>query len=149
MGSEMCIRDSYDNGTTSANKIPSSSNGSLTCDEISGSDEEDVKAILKAKDGHLWSSERDGMQCIRVKEALEALDDTTAALEALGSWDSGRLLPLEIRSAVCAPLDSMITYLSKLSDSISKLTLSGDNTESIISAQSSSDSLMKNVGCKE
>ena len=39
--------------------------------------------------------------------------------------------------------------LAKLSDSVSKLTISGDNTASITSAQTSSNALMKNIVCKE
>jgi len=43
----------------------------------------------------------------------------------------------------------MTTYLSKLTDSVSKLSLSGDNTASITSAQTSTETLMKTVGCTE
>jgi hypothetical protein len=107
--------------------------------------------MLKAMDGHLWSSESDGMQCARVKAALEALegDDLTDAISALSSWSAGNLLPIEIRSAVCDPIASMTTYISKLADSVIKLKLSGDNTKAITNAQTSSDTLMKTVGCKE
>ena len=105
--------------------------------------------MLKAMDGHLWESERDGMQCIRVKAALEGLDDSSAAISALASWSPGNLLPDAIRDSVCDPLDSMTTYLTKLTDSVSKLTISGDNTASITNAQTSSNALMKNIGCKE
>jgi hypothetical protein len=68
---------------------------------------------------------------------------------ALASWSPGNLLPDAIRDAVCDPLDSMTTYLTKLTESVSKMTLSGDNTASITSAQTSSNALMKNIGCKE
>jgi len=91
------------------------------------------------------------MQCARVKAALEALegDDLTDAISALSSWSAGNLLPIEIRSAVCDPIASMTTYISKLADSVIKLKLSGDNTKAITNAQTSSDTLMKTVGCKE
>ena len=139
----------YDNATTSTSMVPSGD--PLACGEVSGADGTDAAAMLKAMDGHLWTSESDGMQCARVKAAIEALDSgQNAVLVKLATWASaGGLLPTEIRSAVCDPLTSMTTYLSKLSDSASKLTLSGDNTASITSAQTSSDTLMKNVGCKE
>ena len=139
----------YDNATTSTSTIPSGS--PLTCGEVSGADGTAAAAMLKAMDGHLWSSESDGMQCARVKAALEALegDDLTDAISALSSWSAGNLLPIEIRSAVCDPIASMTTYISKLADSVSKLKLSGDNTKAITNAQTSSDTLMKTVGCKE
>ena len=139
----------YDNATTSTSMVPSGD--PLACGEVSGADGTDAAAMLKAMDGHLWTSESDGMQCARVKAAIEALDSgQNAVLVKLATWASaGGLLPTEIRSAVCDPLTSMTTYLSKLSDSASKLTLSGDNTASITSAQTSSDTLMKTVGCKE
>ena len=139
----------YDNATTSTSKIPSGDD--LSCNEVSGSDGSDAVAMLKAMDGHLWDAERDWMQCNRVKAALEELsgDNLTTAVAALSSWSSGNLLPVSIRGAVCDPLDSMTTYLSKLSDSLTNLTLSGDSTKSISSAQTSSNALMKNIGCLE
>ena len=141
----------YDNATTSTTTTPGGSAGSLTCTVVSGASNTDAAAMLKAMDGHLWSSERDGMQCARVKAALEALegDDLTDAISALSSWSAGNLLPIEIRSAVCDPITSMTTYISKLSASASKLTLSGDNTKAITNAQTSSNTLMETIGCKE
>ncbi|MDP6320546.1 MAG: hypothetical protein QF711_08390, partial [SAR324 cluster bacterium] len=76
-------------------------------------------------------------------------DDLSTAVLALASWSAGNLLPDAIRDAVCDPLDSMTTYLTKLTNSASKLTISGDNTASITNAQTSSNALMKNIGCKE
>ena len=139
----------YDNATTSTSKSPSGN--PLTCGAVNGADDTAAAAMLKAMDGHLWSSERDGMQCARVKAALEALegDDLTDAISALSSWSAGNLLPIEIRSAVCDPITSMTTYISKLSASVSKLSLSGDNTKAITSAQTSSNTLMETIGCKE
>ena len=137
----------YDNATTSTSKIPGGN--PLSCAAVSGADGADASAMLKAMDGHLWESERDGMQCIRVKAALDGLDDSSSAILALASWSPGNLLPDAIRDEVCDPLDSMTIYLTKLSDSVSKLTISGDNTASITSAQTSSNALMKNIGCKE
>ncbi|MFL2739452.1 MAG: hypothetical protein ACJ0DJ_11850 [bacterium] len=137
----------YDNATTSSSKTPSGN--PLSCPAVSGADGADASAMLKAMDGHLWESERDGMQCIRVKAALEGLDDSSAAISALASWSPGNLLPDAIRDEVCDPLDSMTIYLTKVTDSVSKLTISGENTASISNAQTSSNALMKNIGCKE
>jgi|TARA_B110000914_G_scaffold169915_1_gene150540 hypothetical protein len=140
----------YDNATTSSSGIPSGN--PLACAEVSGADGTAAAAMLKAMDGHLWDSERDGMQCARMKVAIEALSgsDQAAALIELATWGSaGGLLPTSIRTAVCDPLVSMTTYLGKLTDSVSKLTLSGDNTKAITNSQTSSDTLLKTVGCKE
>jgi hypothetical protein len=141
----------YDNATTSTSTTPGGSAGSLTCTQVTGWDGTAAAAMLKAMDGHLWTSERDGMQCARVKAALEALegDALTAAILALSSWSAGNLLPSEIRSAVCDPLVSMTTYLTNLSANVIKLSLSGDNTAAITNAQTSSDTLMITVGCKK
>ena len=142
----------YDNATTSTTTTPGGSAGSLTCTEVTGADGTDAAAMLVAMDGHLWSSERDGMQCNRMKSAIDALSgsEQTAVLLELATWASaGGLLPTAIRTAVCDPLESMTTYLSKLTDSVSKLSLSGDNTASITSAQTSTETLMKTVGCTE
>ena len=142
----------YDNKTTSTTTSPGGSAGSLTCTEVSGADGTDAVALLKAMDGHLWTSERDAMQCARMKSAIDALSelDQAAVLIELATWASaGGLLPTAIRSAVCDPLSSMTTYLTKLLASISKLSLSGDNTKAITNAQTSSNTLMKAVGCKE
>jgi hypothetical protein len=143
----------YDNATTSTTTTPGGSAGSLTCTEVSGAGGTDAAAMLKPMDGHLWSSERDGMQCARMKGAINAISGSSAqaaVLVELATWASaGGLLPTSIRSAVCDPIVSMTTYISKLSDSVSKLSLSGDNTKAITNAQTSSNTLMKTVGCKE
>ena len=76
--------------------------------------------------------------------------DKNAVLVELKNWASaGGLLPLAIRTATCDPLASLLTYLSKLTDSVSKLTLSGDNTKVITDAKTSTNTLLKQVGCKE
>ena len=143
----------YDNATTSTTTTPGGSAGSLTCTEVSGAGGTDAAAMLKPMDGHLWSSERDGMQCARMKGAINAISGSSAqaaVLVELATWASaGGLLPTSIRSAVCDPIVSMTTYISKLSASVSKLSLSGDNTKAITNAQTSTNTLMKTVGCKE
>ena len=140
----------YDNATTSSSGIPSGN--PLACSEVSGADSADAAAMLKAKDGHLWASERDGIQRARMKVVIEGLSvsDQSSVLIELATWESvGGLLPTAIRTVVCDPLVSMTTYLGKLTDSVSKLTLSGDNTKAITDSQTSSDTLLKTVGCKE
>ena len=138
----------YDNATTATALVPSGN--SLTCSEVDGADGSEAQAMLKAMDGHLWNTERNAVQCQLMKTAIESLSDSTEVIEELATWASeGGLLPSAIRTAVCDPVDSLITYLSKLTDSVSKLTLSGDNTEAITDAQTSTDTLLKDVGCKE
>ena len=138
----------YDNATTATAIVPSGE--SLTCSEVDNADGTDAQAMLKAMDGHLWNTERNAVQCKLMKNAIESLSDSTEVIEQLANWaTAGGLLPSAIRTAVCDPVDSLITYLSKLTDSVSKLTLSGDNTEAITDAQTSTDTLLKDVGCKE
>ncbi len=138
----------YDNATTASAIVPSGD--SLTCSEVDGADGTDAQAMLKAMDGHLWNTERNAVQCERMKTAIQSLSDSTGIEEELATWASaGGLLPSSIRDAVCDPLDDLTTYLSKLTDSVSKLTLTGDNTEAITDAQTSTNTLLKDVGCKE
>ena len=140
----------YDNATTATAIVPSGD--SLTCSEVDGADGTEAQAMLKAMDGHLWNTERNAIQCQRMKTAIESLSsgDQSAVLVELANWaTAGGLLPSAIRTAVCDPLESLLTYLSKLTDSVSKLSLSGDNTEAITDAQTSTNTLLKDVGCKE
>ena len=143
----------YDNATTAASIVPTADNSlNLTCPEVDGSDGTEAQAMLKAMDGHLWTTERNAIQCLRMKTAIDSLSsgNQNAVLVELANWaTAGGLLPSAIRNAVCDPLESLRTYLSKLTDSISKLTLSGDNTAAITDAQTSTDTLLKDVGCKE
>ena len=143
----------YDNATTATSVVPSADNsGNLSCPEVDGSDGNDAQAMLKAMDGHLWTTERNATQCNLMKTTIDSLStsDKNAVLVELANWASaGGLLPSAIRTAVCEPLDSLLTYLSKLTDSVSKLTLSGDNTKAITDAQTSTNNLLKQVGCAE
>ena len=143
----------YDNATTATSVVPSADNsGNLSCPEVDGSDGNDAQAMLKSMDGHLWTTERNATQCNLMKTTIDSLStsDKNAVLVELANWASaGGLLPSAIRTAVCEPLDSLLTYLSKLTDSVSKLSLSGDNTKAITDAQTSTNNLLKQVGCKE
>ena len=69
-------------------------------------------------------------------------------------YTSRGLLPDMFREEVCAPVASLETYFKDLTDIIAKLSLSGDklsgdNTKAITNAQTSSNTLMKAIGCKE
>ena len=106
--------------------------------------------MLKAMDGHLWSTERNSIQCQLMKTAIDSLSSgQVALLNELENWSEGDALPEAISDLVCNPVNNLITYLSKLTDSISKLALSGDNTKAITDAQTSTNTLLKDVGCKE
>jgi len=146
----------YDNATTSTDTFPDNSSGNLVCDNATAR----TASELRAMDGHLWTAERDGIQCNQVKSAILALstDNATKVLDNLTKRGTkGGLLPLEIRAIVCDPITSLTGYLDNLTESISKLatlsgdntTLSGDNTKAITDAQTSTDNLTKTVGCVE
>ena len=144
----------YDNATTSTDKFPDNATGSLVCDNATAR----TASELRRMDGHLWTAERDGIQCNRMKSAIEALpaDNETAVLIELATWETGEKLPSGIYDTVCEPILSLTTYLIKLTENINKLTLSGDNTtlsgdntKAITEAQTSTDNLTKTVGCVE
>ena len=141
----------YDNATTAASIVPSADGSlNLTCPEVDGADGDEAKAMLKAMDGHLWSTERNSIQCQLMKSAIDSLSSGQADLvNELEDWSDGDALPEAISDLVCNPVNNLITYLSKLTDSISKLALSGDNTKAITDAQTSTNNLLKQVGCKE
>ncbi len=136
----------YDNATTSTRTFPDNlSDGTLDCPNAAAS----TASELRAMDGHLWTAERDGIQCARMKSAIAASDNQTAVLDNLTEWEIGTKLPSTIYDTVCEPILSLTSYLSKLTDSIDKLklTLSGDNTKAITDAKTSTDNLTKTVGC--
>ena len=138
----------YDNATTSTTTFPDNSSGNLVCANATAR----TASELRAMDGHLWTAERDGIQCNQVKSAILALstDNATKVLDNISNRGTkGGLLPIEIRATVCDPITSLTTYLSKLTDSVNKLTLSGDNTKAISDAKTSTDNLTKTVGCVE
>ena len=146
----------YDNATTSTTPIPdNNSEGILVCDNATAR----TASELRAMDGHLWTAERDGIQCNRMKSAIEALptDNETAVLIELATWETGEKLPDAIYETVCEPILSLTEYLDNLTESTIKLatlsgdntTLSGDNTKAITDAQTSTDNLTKTVGCVE
>ncbi len=148
----------YDNATTSTTPIPDNSSGSLVCDNATAR----TASELRAMDGHLWTAERNGIQCNSLKSAVAALavDNPSAAdlvMDNLTKRKAGQRLPDAIYTQVCSPILSLTGYLDNLTESISKLatlsgdntTLSGDNTKAITDAQTSTDNLTKTVGCVE
>ena len=146
----------YDNATTSTTPIPDNASGSLVCDNATAR----TASELRAMDGHLWTAERDGIQCNRVLSAITDLDNDSAAalvMDNLTNRKVGQRLPDAIYLPVCGPILSLTGYLDNLTESISKLvtlsgdntTLSGDNTKAITDAQTSTDNLTKTVGCVE
>ena len=147
----------YDNATTSTTTFPDNdSELNMVCDNATAR----TASELRAMDGHLWTAERDGIQCNLVKSAIEDLpseDNQTDVLIELATWETGEKLPSLIYKPVCDPITSLTGYLDNLTESISKLatlsgdntTLSGDNTKAITDAQTSTDNLTKTVGCVE
>ena len=140
----------YDNATTATSIVPDNDSEGLTCSEVDDANGTEAQAMLKAMDGHLWTTERNAIQCQLMKTAIDSLSSGQAALvNELQNWSEGDALPEAISDLVCNPVSNLITYLSKLTDSVSKLTLSGDNTKAITDAQTSTNTLLKQVGCKE
>ena len=150
----------FDNGTTSTYSVPrhpddNLTNLALTCSEIDISDS-DAQANLRAMDGHLWSTERNGNQCARVLNAFNAADNKTGAADNLTTWvrntaggDNDSKLPPPFYDAVCPSFDSLTNYLTDLAANILKLALpdNNTNTEAITDADNSSNELMRTIGC--
>ena len=144
----------FDNMTTSPYSVPRPlDNGTLTCSVVSGHDNNDAKALLIAMDGHIWAAERNGMQCARVLNAYNAASDKAAAATALAGWvtataDGSKVkLPAPFYDAVCPSFESLTDYLTDLAANIEKISLSGDNTKAITNAKTSTETLMKTIGC--
>jgi len=144
----------FDNATTSQQTTPTVSGGtSLSCPKVTN--ESNAGTKLVALDGHIWTKERDGIQCTRIKNAIDAIqgnDAKTDAVVELVAWvnnGGGETAPLPstIKNTVCAPFETLTGYLTNLATNIVKLSLSGDNTKVINNAQTSSNALMKTIGC--
>ena len=77
----------------------------------------------------------------------------TAAATALAGWvtataDGSKVkLPAPFYDAVCPSFESLTDYLTDLAANIEKISLSGDNTKAITNAKTSTDTLMKTIGC--
>ena len=132
----------YDNATTSTDTFP---DNDQLCPEANAR----TASELRAMDGHLWTAERDGIQCNRVKSAITS-ENKSAVMDNLTNRKTGTKLPNTIYATVCEPILSLTSYLSKLTESIDNMTtLSGDNTKAITDAKTSTDNLTKTVGCVE
>ena len=151
--------ESFDKKTTSTTVSPEEGDNAtnLDCTVVDNADL--AGDNLTAMDGHLWSTEMNGMQCKRIKDAILGFDNITVAVYAydnLTAWQentSRGLLPDNFREEVCAPIVSLEAYFTDLSANLIELkkaiSVSGDNTKAITNAQTSSNTLMKAVGCKE
>ena len=149
----------FDNKTTSTHSVPRPHTDNLTlltCEPVSGYDSEASKAKLIKMDGHLWSTERNGMQCARVLNAYNAADNKTGAADNLTTWvrntaggDNDSKLPPPFYDAVCPSFDSLTNYLTDLAANILKLALpdNNTNTEAITDADNSTNELMRTIGC--
>jgi hypothetical protein len=147
----------FDNETTSTFPVPRSphDNLTLTCSDYQVDiSDSDAQANLRAMDGHLWSTERNGMLCARVLNAYNAEDDKTTAAADLTTWvqntasgDNDSKLPPTFYDVICPSFIPLKAYLKDLTANILKFSLSGDNTKAIREAQTSSDKLIKSIGC--
>ena len=147
----------YDNATTSTTPIPDNdSELNMVCDNATAR----TASELRAMDGHLWTAERDGIQCNSLKSAIADIGDNAtkiAVIDNITNRKAGQRLPDAIYLPVCQQILSLTGYLDNLTESIIKLTtlsgdnttLSGDNTKAITDAQTSTDNLTKTVGCVE
>ncbi len=143
---------SFDNGTTSTTVSPTGDDAdNLDCAGVTGADE----TVLVAKDGHLWDAERNSIQCNSIKNAIKGLktvEEKADAITKLAEWSikaegARGLLPEEFRCEVCAPYNSLTSYLTDLAANIAEFPLSGDNTKAITDADNSTKEMMKKIGC--
>jgi len=81
----------YDNATTSTRTFPDNlSDGTLDCPIAAAS----TASELRAMDGHLWTAERDGIQCNRVKSAITSANKS-AVMDNLTNRKTGQSFPLK------------------------------------------------------
>ena len=142
----------YDNATTASSIVPSG-NSLNTCPEVNGADGTEAQAMLKAVDGHLWTSERNAIQCQLMITAIDSIRDNASALQIvadnLSNWTEGSKLPDPISDLVCNPVKILVGYLDNLTSSINQLPITGDNTKAITDAQTSTNTLLTKIGCNE
>ena len=143
----------FDNKTTSTTIAPTGANvNALTCAQVTGAGDAPASAKLIAMDGHIWSTEMNGMQCKRIKSAIQGLSSgrQSDAIANLRTWEAdGGLLNADIRNVVCTPFKSLTTYLTDLAANIAKLSLTDNNTntKAITDADNSTKALMTATGC--
>jgi hypothetical protein len=151
----------YDNGSATTKAYPtfagSAALANLRCIAVTNSTSDtDAKAKLKFRDGHLWSTERNSMQCRRMLKTVDnSSGDLTAAAQTTAfnnfvTWVNAGgtgALPEPFATTVCGEISSLTSYLVKLTANIAKLSLSGDNTKAITNAKTSTNALMTALGC--
>jgi hypothetical protein len=151
----------YDNGSATTKAYPtfagSAALANLRCIAVTNSTTDtDAKAKLKFRDGHLWSTERNSMQCRRMLKTVDnSSGDLTAAAQTTAfnnfvTWVNAGgtgALPEPFATTVCGEISSLTSYLVKLTANIAKLSLSGDNTKAITNAKTSTNALMTALGC--
>ena len=161
----------YDNASATTYAYPTdngtSAVGNLECRVVdnstsasaspANSDITDAKAKLKFRDGHLWTTERNSMQCLRMLKTVDnssgdlTLSAQNTAFINLTSYvdniSSSPPLPEPFATKVCGEIGSLTTYLKNLTANIDKLSLSGDNTKAITNAKTSTNTLLTTLGC--
>ena len=138
----------FDNETTSKTTFPSGNAVTLLCVQVDNV--EDNTSVLIPTDGHIWTAERNGMMCARVKNAVESLPSGKAEV-VNAKFKTGDKLHKDIYETVCDPLESLTDYLSDLALNLTELkkaiSLSGDNTKVIEQADNSTKAMMAAIGC--
>ncbi len=138
----------FDNETTSG-PIPTGSANSLTCPPVANVAA--AASVLIPSDGHIWAAERSGTMCIRIKNAVDALENDNKTTVVGAAFKSGNKLHPYIYDTVCDPLESLTDYLSDLALNLTELkkaiSLSGDNTKVIEQADNSTQAMMAAIGC--
>jgi len=138
----------FDNETTSKTTFPSGNAATLLCVRVDNV--RDNTSVLIPTDGHIWTAERDGMMCARIKNAVNSLPSGKAAV-VNAKFKTGDKLHTDIYDTVCDPLESLTTYLSDLALNLTELkkaiSLSGDNTKVIEKADNSTQAMMAAIGC--
>jgi hypothetical protein len=151
----------YDNATATTKAYPtfvgSAVVANLKCVAVTNSaSDSDAKAKLKFRDGHLWTTERNSMQCVRMLKTVDnSSGDLTVAAQTTAfnnfvTWVNNGgtgALPEPFATKVCGEIGSLTTYLKKLTANIEKLSISGDNTKAITNAKTSTNTLMTALGC--
>ena len=151
----------YDNGTATTKAYPTFAGSAvvanLKCVAVTNSTSDaDAKAKLKFRDGHLWTTERNSMQCLRMLKTVDnssgdlTMAAQTTAFNNFVTWVNNGgtgALPEPFATKVCGEIGSLTTYLKKLTANIAKLSISGDNTKAITNAKTSTNALMTALGC--
>ncbi len=148
----------YDNASATTYAYPTdngtSAVGNLRCVAVTKSTTDtDAKAKLKFRDGHLWTTERNSMQCLRMLKTVDnssgdlTLSAQTTAFDNFVNWNKTGALPEPFATEVCGEIGSLTTYLTKLNANIEKLSPSGDNTKAITNAKTSTNTLLTALGC--